>query len=135
MKMVKYLSFVLVAFVFIGSAGVSMFIHHCNEDGDSLSFFFQEHDKCKKEASISCCSVKEQEDNCCSDEVKTLKADYNFVNQISKIQFKPSVSFVSKTNYTLQRVLFDFNTNYLFYDPPPLLYHSNILVFNQVFLI
>ena len=135
MKMVKYLSFVLVAFVFIGSAGVSMFIHHCNEDGDSLSFFIQKNHNCKKEAVSSCCSIQEQEGNCCSDEVKTLKSEFNFVNEVSKFQLNFSSLLVPKIIYSFKNVLVVLNKTQLFYDPPPLLYHSNITIFNQVFRI
>ena len=133
MKMVKYLSFVLVAFVFICSAGVSMFTHHCKEDGDSLSFFIQKNHNCKKEALSSCCSIQEQEGNCCSDEVKTLKSEFNFVNEISKFQLNFSPLSVPKIIYSFQNVLVELDNAYLFYDPPPLLYHSNITIFNQVF--
>lgn len=83
-------SLILVVQVFLGTAGVLVFEHHCKKDGTSRSFFVAnvherdvtpEVESCKKSA---CCSAKEvttdryptlTEETCCSNSTAYLQMD------------------------------------------------------------
>jgi len=136
MRITVFLSFVLSALVFAGSIGTSIFIHHCSIDGDSHSLFIESEHKCKEEEKKSCCQKQEINEDCCSDEVQTLKSDFEFCNHQTILKFS-SISYFVKPNKNFQannsKPLF--LKSVFYYDPPPLLYHSNVLTLNQVFRI
>lgn len=135
-KLLKFISFFLIAFVFFGSTGANFFIHHCNKDGDSFSIIIKGNHTCNtKESLDSCCRKAEKQSGCCSDEVKTFKSDFDFVNK----EFTPHFITFSITTQKSRSILFSSLTGYskskILYDPPPILYHANILIYNQVFRI
>lgn len=75
-------------FLLIGSIGVNVFLHTCEEDGTFVSYFVQseEDDHCGS-AQVDkpeCCSTDEsEEDDCCGDEVKHIKVQLDYFQKIS----------------------------------------------------
>jgi hypothetical protein len=85
--------FILLAsalFLLIGSIGVSVFLHTCEEDGTFVSFFVPGEDHCKdeKQELPECCAQHmslddSEDDDCCNDEMKHYKVDLDFFQKIS----------------------------------------------------
>ncbi|MDX2362443.1 MAG: hypothetical protein QNK23_16665 [Crocinitomicaceae bacterium] len=133
--------------LFIGNVGVNVFIHHCDEDGDLVSFIFNESDEhcdAHKEVELSCCHSDEpiqsdedgisENNECCSDEIAyfQLKSEYSSTDNDEKVQQPVAIItyLVEIPNHTQ---LFDYYTsNYV--NPPPL-NSRQILQKKQVWII
>ncbi|MFK7783861.1 MAG: hypothetical protein AB8B56_02030 [Crocinitomicaceae bacterium] len=80
-------------FLLIGSIGVSVFLHTCEEDGTFVSFFVPGEDHCKSEQVHDipeCCLAHQstdesEDDDCCDDEMKHYKVELDFFQKISTL--------------------------------------------------
>lgn len=73
-------------FLLIGSIGVNVFLHTCEEDGTFVSYFVPTEDHCENEHDDlpECCAADESEDDdCCGDEVKHIKVDLDYFQKIN----------------------------------------------------
>lgn len=81
----------LIAFIFIGNAGLRVFKHSCEEDGTFTSYILPSEEHCqekdieelptccqKEVAEVTCCTPENEEDDCCSDEVAIYTVDFDF---------------------------------------------------------
>lgn len=81
--------FISALFLLMGSIGVNVFLHTCEEDGTFVSYFVpadeNEHcDKAHEEAPV-CCSADETEsdDDCCGDEIRHIKLKLDYFQKIN----------------------------------------------------
>ncbi|MCJ8291830.1 MAG: hypothetical protein HRT58_18710 [Crocinitomicaceae bacterium] len=75
-------------FLLIGSIGVNVFLHTCEEDGTFVSYFVPADNKehCEKSHvdKPECCTSDETEDDdCCGDELKHFKVQLDYFQKIS----------------------------------------------------
>jgi len=130
--------------VLLGSIVVSEFSHSCHEDGDLTSYIVAIDDHCKSKAIYNepCCeseSHSEAEGNshtdehdCCSDEIKILKLNLDYFQDIQDVAFVANYNKdiglpkVASTNKDIQP------HNYA--NPPPLS-RSERITQHQVWLI
>lgn len=130
----------MIAFIFLGNAGVKVFRHHCEEEGTFTSFVAPIDDHCNKETKKelpSCCQkANEIKQDCCSDEEKIVKLSFDFheVYDLTIPYFnmysEPTISWAKQEGF---KVVEQKNTS--LFKPPPKLYGRSLLIFNQVFLI
>jgi hypothetical protein len=79
----KIICFIILSYVLVGSIGVQIFIHSCQEDGVSKSFGIKlehvcEHDKhAANKLKQSCCHTNIQK-NCCSDQVQVVYYEFDY---------------------------------------------------------
>ncbi len=86
-----FILLISAVFLLIGSIGVSVFLHTCEEDGTFVSFFVPGEDHCKNEQAQdlpACCLAHQstdesEDDDCCDDEMKHYKVDLDFFQKIS----------------------------------------------------
>ncbi len=136
-----FISF-LISIVFIGTIGIRVFTHSCEEDGVFKTYFVQTNNHCedkKKELPPCCKKEKEEKDkkDCCNDETEVfkLKVDYvSFWNDFSFQLFQiPENQYFSFDNVIIlseQQTLQSCNS-----DPPPKLCGREILLKKQVLII
>lgn len=88
--------FVSALFLFVGTIGVDMFKHVCEEDGMEVSYFVKddsvcdshEHDEHIADKGMheahqsSCCEEDSETKGCCTTEVKHVQVKLDFVNNI-----------------------------------------------------
>lgn len=135
MNFLKIISFLIITSVFIGNIGSTIFIHHCEKEGDSFSIFKEVEHSCDVVVEKSCCSIEKKDDACCSDEIKQLKSDVK-IFKVNK-NFKLNNQFIYFSDF---QILFSEKISreldfIIFYDPPPLFYNVHINILNQVFQI
>ena len=130
--------FSLISYVFVGNVGLSVFTHTCEEDGVFRSFFIQLDDHCASEHEDlpACCVAEKQDKDCCQDEEKIYKVnwDYFHQDQIDLPSFDNLEFTITKFNYLnfVQPVVL----KTAIVRPPPLLYSSReLLIKKQVFQI
>ncbi len=76
-------------FLLLGSIGVNVFLHTCEEDGTFVSYFSpagnNEHCESTHDDEPSCCTSdeSEDEDDCCGDEIKHIKVQLDYFQKIS----------------------------------------------------
>lgn len=84
-----YILFISALFLLIGSIGVNVFMHTCEEDGTFVSYFVpaDENEHCgdAHQELPPCCAADETEkkDDCCDDEVQHFKVDLDYFQKIS----------------------------------------------------
>lgn len=84
-----FILFISALFLLIGSIGVNVFLHTCEEDGTFVSYFVpsDEEDHCEKahQEKPACCASDEtqKEDDCCGDEIKLVKVNLDYFQKIS----------------------------------------------------
>ncbi|MDG1331795.1 MAG: hypothetical protein P8P74_05665 [Crocinitomicaceae bacterium] len=85
-----FIVFISALFLLIGSIGVNVFLHTCEEDGTFVSYFVpaDDNEHCgdgHEEELPPCCATdeKETEDDCCGDEVKHFKVDLDYFQKIN----------------------------------------------------
>lgn len=140
----------LVAFILLGSAGLRVFKHSCEEDGIFTSYILPADDHCqekeleelppccqKESVQVSCCDVDvSEEDDCCSDEVDIYTVDFDFFqdNDLNVPHFTfekilPLFKVLEKQHISLSK-----GSDFL-RPPPDPLSGREILIKNQVFRI
>jgi hypothetical protein len=76
-------------FLLLGSIGVNVFLHTCEENGTFVSYFspVEDNEHCDKAHNDvpSCCVSEESEkkDDCCGDEIKHFKVELDYFQKIS----------------------------------------------------
>lgn len=145
MKSIAALTAVL--FLFLGSVGVSVFSHICEEDGVNVSYFVpdeevcgghshEEHTSAQEACPIedNCCCDEEESSGCCSTSTELVKVDLDyFHNSLNKAIFIPteSIALIWKVEeiIVLPNVFCASGS-----DPPPKL-GKELLIANQQWLI
>lgn len=83
----------MAVFLLMGSIGISIFSHACEEDGVNVSYFSPDEDICGKHehekvkeldnCDDCCCDEDENtEDDCCSTSSELLKVNLDYLNKI-----------------------------------------------------
>jgi hypothetical protein len=83
-----FILFISALFLLIGSIGVNVFLHTCEEDGTFVSYFVpSDEDEHCENAHVDkpeCCTLDESEDDdCCDDELKHIKVQLDYFQKIS----------------------------------------------------
>ncbi len=118
-----YVLFISALFLLVGSIGVNVFLHTCEEDGTFVSYFVpaDEDQHCEKahQDKPECCNTGETtEDDCCGDELKHYQVKLDYFQKIST-PFIP-VDLVPEPVWVANMVLSDEDlvvSNYA--NPPP----------------
>lgn len=140
----------MIAAILVNTAGITIYPHFCEEEGEiTLNFFKKEnccpekHHEVKKEVKHACCqknknskeSFSTQKDNCCTQESFTAQWKLNEFSFDKKPQIIVPFNFIPK-NFVFvliaeQNILIHTKT-----ESPPLFYNGReILVNKQSFLI
>lgn len=136
MSGLKIISFLIITSVFLGNIGSTIFVHHCEKEGDSFSIFTKIDHSCSTQIQKTCCSFEKKDNSCCSDEVKHVKNDVKVfkVNKNFKL-WKSSFNYSSDVEFSFSKFIVSELVTITFYDPPPLFYDLHINILNQVFRI
>lgn len=136
-----FISF-LISIVFIGTIGIRVFTHSCEEDGVFKTYFVQTNNHCedkKKELPPCCKKEKEEKDkkDCCNDETEVFKLKVDYVSFWNDFSFQ---SFVIPENrsFSFEKNVVPFEKQTLQSsnsDPPPKLCGRKILLKKQVLII
>ena len=83
-----FILFISALFLMIGSIGVNVFLHTCEEDGTFVSYFVPaaQNDHCEKahvDKPECCTSDEKEEDDCCGDEIKHIKVQLDYFQKIN----------------------------------------------------
>ena len=133
------ISFIFILFILVGSSGLKVFTHSCEEDGIFTSYFIQLEDHCEdeKEDLPSCCQTETQkEDDCCNDEVEIYKVKFDYFQDVQlDAPFFALQPEVFQINYSadLQGVIA--TEQPLFRPPPEGKSGRQLLILHQVFRI
>ena len=137
MKSIRSVSvFVVILFVFIGNIGFNVFTHSCDEDGTINSFIVKVEDHCSDDSSTACCVEDEEIDDCCKDEVTTIKVKFDYFHsddlQLPTFEFTPLL----QPNLYCIEIPEKIDLSKPSPRPPPKIIHGqDLLVLNQVFRI
>jgi hypothetical protein len=81
----------LTCFIFAGSTGFYIFVHHCKVDGKEQSLFVKQVHKCHPVVTKnSCChqeSSEQKSKDCCNDEIKIIQVEYDYFQDQIQYQF------------------------------------------------
>lgn len=136
MNFLKIISFLIITSVFIGNIGSTIFIHHCEKDGDTFSIFKEVEHSCDVVVEKSCCSIdNNDDDSCCSDEIKQIKSDVKIFKVNNNFKLNNQFIYFSDFQISFPKKLISELDFINFYDPPPLFYNAHINILNQVFII
>lgn len=140
----------LIAFILLGSAGLRVFKHSCEEDGVFTSYILPADDHCQekeleelptccqKEAlQVSCCDANvSDKDDCCSDEVDIYTVDFDFFqdNDLTVPHFVFEEVFPVFAELEKKHISQSKGSDFL-RPPPDPLSGREILIKNQVFRI
>lgn len=77
-------------FLFLGTIGVDVFSHICDENGMAVSYFVEDESVCKSHKhdqhqdahQNSCCGEKEEDRSCCETTVTHVQVKLDFANKI-----------------------------------------------------
>jgi hypothetical protein len=132
----------LLSIVFVGTVGVRVFTHSCEEDGVYKTYFVQVNNHCEdKKVELPPCCQKEKEKkkkkDCCHDETEVFKLKTDYLSLWDDYSFE-SISIPETLNFFLndqivtvdEETLIASNT-----DPPPKLNGRQILLNKRVLLI
>ncbi len=82
----------IALFLFIGTVGVNIFSHACEEDGVEVSYFVPNEEVCgmhehadehENDACEDCCCDEQSDDNdCCSTSAELVKVNLDFLNKL-----------------------------------------------------
>lgn len=132
----------LVSVVFVGTIGVRVFTHSCEEDGVFKTYFVQANNHCKDEQKElpKCCqkekTVKEKKD-CCHDETEVFKLKLDYIALWDDFSFE-SILIPLTQNFTIAKKPVPLNQACLQAcnsDPPPILNGRQILLKKRVLVI
>jgi hypothetical protein len=149
MKLLKNsLIFCLIIVSFIGTIGVSVFQHSCNEDGVFTAYFINTNTHCKVTETVeelpTCCQKEQKKafsskqaikDDCCNDEVSYFKVSLDYYSTFNlKITAKNTLSLLSIPEFKRANSISTIQTSLHYEDPPPLLKSGREILLNkQVF--
>jgi hypothetical protein len=137
----------LIAYLFIGNIGLSIFKHYCEEDGLFTSYFINNTQHCEDEVSNStipdCCKKNKIEskqfqfkDDCCSDEYECFKISLDYFKgkeDLSTYGLLKNNVIISVISHTFTQIHSERIIKHV--DPPPKFHGRNLLIKNQVFRI
>jgi hypothetical protein len=144
------LIFCLIIVSFIGTIGINVFYHSCDEDGVFTAYFINTNTHCEATESIeelpTCCQEENKkehssnqaiEEDCCNDEVSYFKASLDYFSTFDlKITAKNTVSLLSIPKWKRVYSNSTIRTSLHYEDPPPLLKTGREILLNkQVFRI
>ena len=119
-----FILFISALFLLMGSIGVNVFLHTCEEDGTFVSYFVpaDDNDHCENahQEVPDCCASDEQEkeDDCCGDEVQHFKVQLDYFQKISTpfipIYYSPQPTSLAKVELTEENT-----TVHNYANPPP----------------
>ncbi len=115
----------LIALVFLGNYGVREFIHRCNEEGTSSSFFVESKNHCALEETSPCCNEKEEKttSDCCSGSLNIYQIEFQDyrLNQIDHVFSTDNlIPETAKILYQINKsVSTEILLNNFYTDPPP----------------
>jgi hypothetical protein len=129
---------VFSVFVLVGSAGMNVFTHSCEEDGVMKSYIVKLDDHCSEhmQSLPPCCEEKKvAKDACCNDEMATYQVKFDFYDSYNvSIPFLPALE--QKPFFVLYpKELKGATSKQRTIHPPPKLIGRDILIRNQVFRI
>lgn len=134
-----YVLLITALFVLVGSIGVSVFLHTCEEDGTFVSYFVPANDEghCENahQEKPACCDSEEstEDDDCCGDEIKYIKFKLDYFQKISA-PFIPVFHVSLPVTVDLETWSDENRVTNNYANPPPL--PANILrSLNQVWII
>ena len=159
MKHVK--SFILVAaalFFLVGTVGVDVFSHFCEEEEVSVSYFIADDDRCEQHDHVkvhestccdvevthedehceeeldACCGGSDEDHGCCQDEVKHVKLKLDFFD---KYEIYPVIiaEFSSQLFYVFEEVPADITVAEYNNNSPPDRNGRDIILQKQYWLI
>ena len=132
----------LVSVVFVGTIGVRVFTHSCEEDGVFKTYFVQVNNHCENEQKElpSCCQkvkAEKEKKDCCHDETEVFKLKLDYISLWDDFSFEPILIPVTP-NFTVannsipltQLCLQACNS-----DPPPIQNGRQILLKKRVLVI
>ena len=109
-------------FLLIGSIGVNVFLHTCEEDGTFVSYFVPAEDHCEDahDDLPECCvnDQSEKEDDCCGDEIKHIKVDLDYFQKINA-PFIPIYYAPQPTSEDRVELNEAYTTIHTYANPPP----------------
>lgn len=107
--------------LFVGSVGLDVFKHICQDDGISVAYVINTIDHCDdhKEELPPCCE-EEKEDDCCDDEVEHIQMKLDFFQDQDEIADAVILEFVVLPTFhfdpaTTKSIARSFSNS----DPPP----------------
>jgi len=132
----------LVSVVFVGTIGVRVFTHSCEEDGVFKTYFVQVNNHCKDEQKElpSCCQkvkVEKEKKDCCHDETEVFKLKLDYISLWDDFSFEPILVPVTP-NFTLANnsiPLTQLCLQACKSDPPPIQNGRQILLKKRVLII
>lgn len=119
-----FILFISALFLLIGSIGVNIFLHTCEEDGTFVSYFVpsDEKDHCEKahQEKPACCTSDETEteDDCCGDEIKLVKVNLDYFQKISA-PFIPIYYSPQPVSLVTVELNEEYTTIHTYANPPP----------------
>ena len=133
------ISFIFILFILVGSSGLKVFTHSCEEDGIFTSYLIQLEDHCEdeKEDLPSCCQTETQkEDDCCNDEVEVYKVKFDYFQDVQlDVPFLALQPEAIKINYAAELRSVTATEQPLLRPPPNSKSGRQLLILHQVFRI
>ena len=133
------ISFIFILFILVGSSGLKVFTHSCEEDGIFTSYFIQLEDHCEdeKEDLPSCCQTETQkEDDCCNDEVEVYKVKFDYFQDVQlDVPFFALQPEAIKIKYVAELQSVTATKRPLLRPPPNSKSGRQLLILHQVFRI
>jgi hypothetical protein len=95
----------LVSVVFVGTIGVRVFTHSCEEDGVFKTYFVQVNNHCENEQKEQplCCQkerAEKEKKDCCRDETEVFKLKLDYISLWDDFSFEPILIPVTQ-NFTV----------------------------------
>jgi hypothetical protein len=141
-KIIRFITLVSLIFItFLGTIGVDVFTHSCENDGVFHSFFINQPSHCEETSGDlpTCCSAEKnapEDAGCCSTKVKHITAKFDFNHYYSPTILLVTDSPASVTPIDVFSVA-TLQTEQLtaFVEPPPKSWGRQLLIQHQVFRI
>ena len=129
----------LLSIVFVGTVGVRVFTHSCEEDGVFKTYFVQVNNHCedKKVELPPCCKKekgKKEKKDCCQDETEVFKLKVDYLSFRDDNSFE-SISIPETNNFFFNDQIVPLDEETLIAsntDPPPKLNGRQILLKKRV---
>ncbi len=138
----------LIAYLFIGNVGMSIFKHYCEEDGLFTSYFINNTQHCDDEdvakSSLPDCCKKYKidskqsqfKDDCCTDEFQCFKISLDYFKAKEDLLANGSLLIhesISGSLFSYSQTPYRKPVKYC--DPPPKFHGKTLLIKNQIFRI
>lgn len=108
--------------LFVGSIGLDVFKHICQDDGVSVAYIFNTIDHCDDHhIEVPPCCEKEDNDDCCDDEVEYIQMKLDFFqdqessSNYIQVDFQTPIIALSDLSYVGRSITQCYSNT----DPPP----------------